>query len=61
VVKTLLQAGGRELVMLNADDGASCLMVSAQEGHPDVVKALLEAGGRELAILTRNDGSISSD
>jgi hypothetical protein len=55
VVKTLLQAGGRELVMLNADDGASCLMVSAQEGHPDVVKALLEAGGRELAILTRND------
>ena len=32
----------RELVMrLTTDDGASCLFVSAQEGHLEVVKAVL--------------------
>ena len=42
-----LEAGGRELLMLTADDGASCLFISAQNGHLEVVNALLEAGGRE--------------
>jgi len=58
VVKALLEAGGRELVMLTKGDGASChfscLYVS---GHLDVVKALLEAGGRELVMLTKGDGA----
>ena len=52
----VLEAGGRELLMLTTDDGASCLMVSAQNGHLEVVRALLEAGGRELLMLTRDDG-----
>jgi len=42
--------------MLTADDGVSCLFISAQEGHLEVVNALLEAGGRELLMLTRDDG-----
>jgi ankyrin repeat protein len=42
--------------MLTADDGSSCLMVSAQNGHLEVVNALLEAGGRELLMLTMNNG-----
>ena len=56
-MNALLEAGGRELLMLTMDDGwwlfrgfyagASCLMVSAQNGHLEVVNALLEAGGRE--------------
>ena len=32
MVNALLEAGGRELVMLTADNGASCLWISAQEG-----------------------------
>ena len=53
----LLEAGGRELLMLTWDNGVSCLMISAQEGHLEVVNALLEAGGRELLMLTADDGS----
>jgi len=55
VVNTLLEAGGREL-KLTADDGTSCLYISAQNGHLEVVNALLEAGGRELLMLTADDG-----
>ena len=40
------------------DTGASCLWISAQNGHLQVVKALLEAGGRELLMLTADDRSI---
>ena len=54
VVRALLEAGGRELLMLTKDGGFSCLYVS---GHLDVVKALLEAGGRELVMLTKGDGA----
>jgi ankyrin repeat protein len=39
------------------DTGASCLWISAQNGHLQVVKALLEAGGRELLMLTEDDGA----
>jgi len=45
VVNALLEAGGRELLMLTRDDGTSCLFISAQNGHLEVVNALLEAGG----------------
>jgi len=39
VVNALLEAGGRELLMLTADNGASCLMVSAA-GHGHVTNRL---------------------
>ena len=43
---------------MTADDGTSCLHISAQEGHLEEVNALLEAGGRELLMLTYDvDGS----
>jgi hypothetical protein len=38
VVKALLEVGRRELVMLTADDGVSCLYTSGENGHLDVVK-----------------------
>jgi ankyrin repeat protein len=57
VVKALLEAGGRELVMRTKDDEVSCLYISAQAGHLEVVNALLEAGGRELVMLTRYNGA----
>jgi predicted LPLAT superfamily acyltransferase len=38
VVRAQLEAGGRELVMLTMDNGASCLMVSAHNGHLEVVR-----------------------
>jgi predicted LPLAT superfamily acyltransferase len=41
-VTELLDAEWRELVMLTADGGASCLFISAHYGHVEVVKALLE-------------------
>ena len=58
VVKTLLEAEGRELLMLTTDNGTSCLWISASNGHLEVVKALLEAGGRELAMLTTGNRTI---
>ena len=42
--------------MLTVDGGASCLYISAMNGHLEVVNALLEAGGRELVMMIRNDG-----
>jgi hypothetical protein len=57
VLKALLEAGGRELVMLTSDDGVKFLIISAQNGHPEVVKALLEAVGRELVMLTKDNGA----
>jgi hypothetical protein len=59
VVRALLEVGGRELVMLTADDGFSCLLIIAEAGHLDVVKALLADGGRELVMLTRDKGASS--
>jgi ankyrin repeat protein len=56
VVKALLEAGGRELLMLSRDGGFSCLYVSALGGHLDVVKALLEVGGGELVMLITGNG-----
>ena len=35
---------------MTRDDGASCLFISAEEGHLDMVK-VLDVGGRELVIL----------
>ncbi len=55
-MNTLLEAGGRELLMLSRDGGFSCLYVSALGGHLDVVNALLEAGGRELVMLITGNG-----
>jgi ankyrin repeat protein len=46
---------GREMLMMTADNGASCLMVGAQNGHLEVVRALLEAGGRELLMMTADN------
>ena len=58
VVRALLEAGGRELLMLTYDvDGSSCLLNSAEKGHVDIVTALLEAGGRELLMLTKHNGA----
>jgi choline kinase len=57
VVKALLEVGGRELVMLTADDRFRCLLISAEAGNLDVVKALLETGGRELVMLTMDNGA----
>ena len=57
MVKALLEAGGRELLMLTADGGFSCLYISAKKGHLEVVNALLEAGGREPLMLTADDRS----
>ena len=42
--------------MLTSDNGASCLFISALNGHLEAVNALLEAGGRELLMLTMNNG-----
>jgi hypothetical protein len=56
VVKVLLEVGGRDLAMLVADDGVSCLYISAENGHVEVVKELLKVGGRDLAMLVANDG-----
>ena len=60
VVKALLEAGGRELVMLTENNGTSCLYVSAGKGHLEVVKALLELGGRELLTRTMDKGTAFS-
>jgi len=51
VAKLLVEAGGRELLMLTTDDGISCLHLSAEKGHLEVAKLLSEAGGRELLML----------
>ena len=48
VVKALLEAGGRELVMLTKGDGASCHYVSAEKGHVDVVRACWQKRRRVL-------------
>jgi len=57
VVTTLLEVGGRELVMLTENDGTRCLWIRAQLGHLDVVQVLLEGGGRELLMLTMDNGT----
>ena len=56
VAKLLVEAGGRELLMLTTDDGISCLIIAAGEGHLEVAKLLVEAGGRELLMLTAING-----
>ncbi len=57
MVKALLEAGERELLMLTGVNEASCLIISALRGHLEVVKALLEVGGRELLMLTMHNGA----
>ena len=48
VVEALLEAGGRELVMLTKGDGASCHYVSVENGHVDVVRACWQKRRRVL-------------
>ena len=48
MVKALLEAGGRELVMLTKGDGASCHYVSVENGHVDVVRACWQKRRRVL-------------
>ena len=57
MVRALLEAGGRKMLVLTADDGTSCLYISAQEGHLEVKRALLEAGGRELMLTANYEAS----
>jgi hypothetical protein len=45
VVKALLEAGGRELVMLTMYSGAGCLLISAARKHLAVVKRCRRSGG----------------
>ena len=42
--------------MLFRSDGASCLFMSAHNGHVKVVKELLKVGGRDLAMLVKDNG-----
>jgi hypothetical protein len=43
--------------MLTADNGISCRMMNAENGHVGVVNALLEAGGREMLMQTIDNGA----
>ena len=59
VTNLLVEAGGRELLMLTNNHGygaESCLHLAAGYGQVQVAKKLVEAGGRELLMLTTNDG-----
>ena len=55
VVKALLDAGGRELAMLTADDGSSCLSVARRANQGEMVIACKNAGlsSHEITILKR--------
>ena len=58
IVRSLIHAGGRRLVLqARPDTGSTPLHQACQEGHLDVVRALLEAGGEELLLARkRGDG-----
>jgi len=53
VVKALLEVGRRELVMLTADDGVSCLYTSGENGHLDVVKVGCASPGTVIQLPLR--------
>jgi hypothetical protein len=57
VVQVLVEAGGKELVMLTDGEGRSCLCIAAQQRRLDVVRALVGAGGKELMMLTPAEDS----
>ena len=52
-VRALIEAGGKELVMMANNNGASCLLIASQNGHVECVRALIEAGGKELVMMAR--------
>ena len=52
-VRALIEAGGKELVMMANKNGASCLWIASQNGHVECVRALIEAGGKELVMMAR--------
>ena len=61
VVNALLQAAGgtaRDLLMLNAEDGISCLHASVFKGHLQVLRVLVEVGGQELLMRLDREGSM---
>jgi len=47
-VRALIEAGGKELVMMADNNGVSSLWMASQIGHVECVRALIEAGGREI-------------
>ena len=59
VVNALLEAGGRELLMLTADDGSSCLSVARRANQGEVFRVLEVAcqnaglSSHEITILKR--------
>jgi len=61
VAAALVQAGGRQLVLLTDKDGCSCLYTACRNGQLRVVTEAIIPGvdpelGRELAILTNAKG-----
>ncbi|KAJ1474029.1 hypothetical protein T484DRAFT_1971600, partial [Baffinella frigidus] len=44
VLRMLIEAGGKELVMLTNDDGKSCADIASQNGHVEALGLLVEAG-----------------
>ena len=56
VAKLLVEAGGRELLMLTTDSSKlSCLHLAVEKGHMKVARLLLEAGGDKLLNLTTSN------
>ena len=47
---------GRAVLMEKDADGASFLVLAAQEGQAEAARALMEVGGRELTMQTDNYG-----
>ena len=55
IVEELLSVGGKELALMHvrpAYGGATCLQMSAENGHLAAVEALLAVGGSELLMAT---------
>jgi hypothetical protein len=52
----LIEAGGKELLMLTNEVGASCAYIASEEGQTEALEMLIEAGGKELLMLTHKDG-----
>ena len=54
-VRALIEAGGKELVMMARQlTDVSCLWIASQNGHVECVRALIEAGGKELVMMADN-------
>ncbi|KAJ1477515.1 hypothetical protein T484DRAFT_1821113 [Baffinella frigidus] len=43
-LRVLIEAGGKELLMLLTKDGASCAHVASQNGHAEALRVLMDAG-----------------